>query len=710
VTATKPFVSTCVARVPVLAALLLSAAWLTGCTDPTPVDAQPTPAAAPLAESSAEDRPEDSFRYETERFADLRILRYQAPGFDELDVDRKRLLYYLYEAALSGREIIYEQKYRYNLAIKRTLEEIVRHFPGDRDTDEFRALTTYLKRIWFSNGIHHHYAHDKFVPGFDFEALRNFVAETPGDYPLREGQSLEALLEELRPIMFDPGVDAKLVNTRAGVDVLATSAVNFYAPDVGQQEVEAFYAAMQDPDDTTPVSYGLNSRLVKRDGRLVENVWKIGGLYGEALERVVYWLQQAVDAAENTEQRDALEKLIAYYRSGDLEDWDDYNVAWVKDVESAADTINGFIEVYNDPIGLRGSFESVVSFRDPVATRRIDAIAREAQWFEDHSPIMDEHKKESVTGIIGKVITVVVESGDASPATPIGINLPNSDWIRRMHGSKSVSLANIVAAYDAVPGGADREFAWDDAAYERIEELGGLVSTLQVDMHEVIGHASGQLNPGVPPLHETLKNYGSALEEARADLVALYYIVDPKLVELGLLPSAEAGRVAFDQYVTNALLQQLRRIEPGNVIEEAHMRNRQMVAAWAYEQGRDDGVIERRERDGKTYFVVQDYDALRDIFGRLLRELQRIKSEGDFEAARDLVETYGVEVDPDLHVEVRERYAALDIPPYSGFINPRLVPIERDGEIVDVRVEYPDDFAAQMLDYADKYSFLPTWN
>ncbi|MBN1240158.1 MAG: dihydrofolate reductase [Gammaproteobacteria bacterium] len=701
------------------AALLIAlGAVLGGCGEADPAGAQPPPAAAATVagadavEASAGDAQTggDEFRYEAERFADLRILRYRVPGFDELDLEQKRLLYYLYQAGLSGREIIYDQKYRYNLAIRRTLEEIVRGYPGDRNAADFRALTTYLKRIWFSNGIHHHYAHDKFDPGFGFESLQRFVEATPGNYPVREGQSVDELLQELRPIIFDPDVDAKLVNTRAGVDLVAASAVNFYAPGIEQQEVEAFYEARKEPDDPTPVSYGLNSRLEKRDGRLVEDVWKVGGLYTEAIERIVYWLGEAVKVAENEIQREALEKLIAYYESGSLEDWDEYNVAWVEDTESVVDTINGFIEVYNDPIGLRGSYEAVVSFRDPVATRRIDAIAREAQWFEDQSPIMDEHKKENVTGIVGKVITVVGEAGDASPATPIGINLPNSDWIRRTHGSKSVSLGNIVAAGNAVPSESEREFAWDETLYRRIEEYGDLVSTLQVDMHEVIGHASGRLNPGVAPLHETLKNYGSTIEEARADLVALYYIVDPKLVELGLLPSVEAGRVAYDQYVTNGLLQQLRRIEPGNVIEEAHMRNRQMIAAWAYEQGREQGVIERRERDGKTFFVVRDHDALREIFGRLLRELQRIKSEGDFEAARELVEGYGVEVDPELHAEVRERYAALDVPPYSGFINPRLVAVEQGGEIVDVRVEYPEDFSEQMLEYADRYSFLPTWN
>lgn len=651
----------------------------------------------------------ENFQVETERFADLRILRYQVPGFDELDLRTKRLLYYLYEASLSGREIIFDQKYRYNLVIKRTLEEIVRGYSGDRDTAEFEALLVYLKRVWFSNGIHHHYSNSKMVPEFSFDAFEDYVKQTTGDFPLRDGQSIDEFLAELRPILFDPSVDAKLVNKSPGTDLVATSAVNFYA-DLTQEAVEEFYGAMQQPDDPRPISYGLNSRLVRSGDALEEQVWNVGGLYTEAIEQVVYWLERAVDVAENDAQRDAFEKLIRYYRSGDLADWDEYNIAWVNDADSLVDVINGFIEVYNDPMGLRGSYESVVSIRDPVATRRIDALAQEAQWFEDNSPIMDEHKKANVTGITGKVINVVIEAGDASPATPIGINLPNADWIRREHGSKSVNLANIVSAYDLVAGGVASEFAWDEAEKRRSEDFGAHVSTLTTDMHEVIGHASGQLNPGVGTLHETLKNYGSTLEEARADLVGLYYIIDPKLVELGVLPNVEAGYTGYDRYIRNGLMQQLNRIELGDQIEEDHMRNRQLVASWAYEMGAADNVIERRRRDGKTYFVIQDYAALRELFGTLLCELQRIKSEGDFEAAQNLVETYGVQVDAELHAEVLERYELLDIPAYSGFINPRLVAVEEAGEIVDVRIEFPSDFTEQMLEYAENYAYLPAWN
>lgn len=651
----------------------------------------------------------DAFEVEAERFADLRVLRYRVSGFNELGLRTKKLLYYLCQAALSGRDIIYDQKYRYNLAIRRTLEQVVRAYPGDRGTDDFKALQLYLKRIWFSNGIHHHYANDKFDPGFGYDAFVRIVKSTPGPFPVRDGQTVDALLEELRAPMFDPEVDAKLVDKRGGIDVVERSAVNFYRG-VTQQQVEDFYAAKKQPESTMPLSLGLNSQLVERNGELTERVWKVGGMYTQVLEHVVAWLEKAAGVAENDTQRRALQELIRYYRTGDLKVWDDYNVAWVEDSDSLVDAINGFIEVYNDPMGLRGSFESVVSFRDPVATRRIEMIADNAQWFEDHSPIMDAHKKAHVQGITGKVVNVVVESGDSSPATPIGINLPNADWIRRQHGSKSVSLQNIVTAYNVVSGEAEKEFAWDADEAERADRYGDTVSNLMTEMHEVIGHASGRLEAGVAPLHETLKNYGSTLEEARADLVALYYIIDPKLVELGLLPSVEAGHIAYDRYIRNGLMQQLNRIVPGNDLEEDHMRNRQLVAGWAYDNGRAEGVIERQERDSKTYFVVTDYQGLRELFGRLLRELQRIKSQGDFAAIRDLVERYGVKVDRQLNEEVRRRYARLDIPPYSGFINPRLAAVEQGGQIVDVNVEYPDDFTRQMLDYSDRYSFLPTWN
>jgi dipeptidyl-peptidase-3 len=656
------------------------------------------------------DSGEPAFRVEAERFADARVLRYRVPEFEALDRGTKQLLYYLYEAALSGREIIYDQKYRYNLAIKRTLEQVLRHYPGDRTVPEFRALAVYLKRIWFSNGIHHHYSNDKFAPGFGFDYFARIVKSTPGPFPVRAGQTLDELLAELKPAMFDAAYDAKLITKSGADDLVASSAVNYYGGGVTQSDVAGFYAGRLKPDDPAPVSLGLNSTLVKDGGVPVEQVWKVGGRYGAALERVVGWLEKAVAVAENAAQRTALEKLVRFYRTGDLADWDDYNVAWVADDQSRVDVINGFIEVYQDPLGMRGSFESVVSFRDPVATRRIEAIAANAQWFENHMPILARHKKANVKGITGKVITVVIESGDCAPTTPIGINLPNADWIRQQHGSKSVSLGNIVAAHDAVRGGADKEFAWDAAEIERLDRHGLLAAELHTELHEVIGHASGQLDPGVGPLHETLKNYGSTLEEARADLVALYFAVDPKLVELGLMPSVDVGRAEYDRYIRNGLQQQLYRVPPGGDVEEDHMRNRQLVAAWAYEQGRPENVIERRERDGKSYFVIRDYDRLRELFGDLLRELQRIKSEGDYDAIRELVERYAVKVDAAMHAQVLARYAKLDIPPFTGFIGPRLVPVKKGDDIVDVLVEYPDDFAAQMLEYADRYAFLPAWN
>jgi dipeptidyl-peptidase-3 len=661
------------------------------------------------ARGRADAPPEQALTVEAERFADARVLRYRVPGFESLPARSKELLYYLYEAALCGREIIYDQKFAHNLAVKRTLEQIVRHYPGQRDTADFRALEVYLKRVWFANGIHHHYSHDKFEPAFPASAFADFVRATPAEFPLRSGQTLEELIAELTRVIFDPAVAPKLVSKAADRDALASSAVNFYSG-LTAPEVEAFYKGALAPGDPRPRSLGLNSRLVKQNGTVVEQVQKIGGRYTEAIEPMVRWLEKAAAVAENGVQRDVLRKLIRFYETGSLEAWDEYNVAWVRDTESDVDLIHGFIEVYHDPLGMRGTFESVVSFRDPEATRRIATIANAAQWFEDHMPFFERHKKRDVTGITGKVISVVVESGDAAPTTPIGINLPNADWIRKEHGSKSVSLANIVAAYNAVRGGADREFAHSAAEIERGERWGELAMTLHIDLHEVIGHGSGQLEPGVAPLHETLKTYGSTLEEARADLVALYFAVDPKLVELGVMPTMEVGHAGYDHFIRNGLMQQLNRVELGKDIEEDHMRNRQLIAAWAYEHGRRDNVIEKRVRDGKTYFVINDYRKLRGLFGDLLRELQRIKSTGDHAAIRELVERYAVKVDRDLHAEVLARYAALDIPPYAGFISPRLVPVRKGGEIVDVRIENPKDFATQMLEYADRYAFLPAWN
>jgi dipeptidyl-peptidase III len=676
-------------------------------TTPAAIPAELAPA-APVAAN-------DTFNYEADRFADIRVMRYQIPGFAELSLQQKKLLYFLSQAGMSGRDIFYDQNYRHNLRVRRTIEQIVRHYSGDRSTAQFKAFMTYAKQQWFANGIHHHYSNDKFTPEFSLDYFRHLVRASDGvaTWPLTEGQTLDGLLAVLEPVIFDPTVAAKKVNQSADVDNVASSAVNLYR-DLTEAEVTAFYANKADPNNSHPVMAGLNSRLVKENGQIVEQVWKVGGLYSAALERVVYWLEQAITVAENDAQRKALELLVKYYRSGDLADFDAYNIAWVADTESTIDVINGFIEVYEDPLGMRGAFESVVSVRDEVATQRITAIAAQAQWFEDNSPIANEHKKANVTGITGKAIMVVSETGDASPATPIGINLPNSDWIRAEHGSKSVSLANITAADNAAPGSSLEEFAASAEEIARAKQWGELSGHLHTDMHEVIGHASGKLNAGIGDPSETLKQYASAMEEGRADLVALYYMMDPKLMELGVMPSLDVGKAEYDNYIRNGLMTQLYRIKPGDNIEEAHMRNRQEIAAWAFEKGQPDNVIEKINRDGKTQFVIHDYDKLRSLFGQLLREHQRIKSEGDFAAAQALIENYGTKVDAALHAEVLARFAKLNLAPYRGFINPKLVPVYNTigagAEIIDVTVEYPTDFVEQMLNYAEEYALLPVEN
>ncbi|MDX1909583.1 MAG: dihydrofolate reductase [Bacteroidia bacterium] len=655
---------------------------------------------------------EADFQYMTEQFADLKILRYQVPGFEELSLQQKKLLYYLHEAALSGRDIMWDQNFKHNLTIRRTLEAIVQHVPDD-GSESYKQLVVYTKRVWFSNGIHHHYGNEKIMPEFPADYFARVVAMVPpAQLPLGPGEDPAALAARLTPIMFDPAIAAKKVNKAAGVDIVSTSAINFYEG-VTDAEVDAFYNGMIDKNDPSPISYGLNSKVVKENGQLVEKVWKVGGMYSPAIEKIVYWLQKAVTVAENDAQRKALELLVQYYQTGDLAVFDAYSIAWVADTASVVDVVNGFIEVYHDPKGYKGSFESMVSIRDPEATKRIAAISKEAQWFEDHSPILDEHKKDTVTGISAKVINVVVESGDASPATPIGVNLPNANWIRADYGSKSVNLANIVAAYNESAkgsGGMMDEFAFSKEEIERAKAYGELADNLHTDMHEVIGHASGKIEPGVGTPKQTLRNYGSTIEEGRADLVALYYLMDPKLVEMKLMPSLETGKAAYDYYIRNGMLTQLRRIKLGDDIEEDHMRNRAMVAWWAYEKGKADNVIEMVKRDGKTYVKINDYDKLRVLFGELLREVQRITSEGDFAGAQNLVETYGVKIDQALHQEVLDRYAKLGIAPYSGFINPRLVPVMNGDEITDVKIEYPKDFREQMLFYAKNYSFLPHTN
>lgn len=652
------------------------------------------------------------FEVAADRFADLQVLRYEVPGFEELSTRQKELLYYLYEAALSGRDIIYDQKYKHNLRIRKVIEAVYGTYTGDKTNPEYKKFETWAKRVWFSNGIHHHYSNMKMVPDFSYEYFSALVkASDPTRLPLDVGQTTEQLLMMLKPVIFDPTVDAKIVNLDPGVDNVTASANNFYEG-VTQAEVEAFYAKMIDKKDKTPISYGLNSKLVKENGKIVEKTWKLGGMYGPAIEKIIYWLDKAEDVAENDEQKKALQELIEYYRSGNLKDFDEYNIAWVKDVNSRIDVVNGFIEVYQDAIGKRGSYESVVSIKDMEATRRIEAIAKEAQWFEDNSPIMPQHKKQNVKGITAKVITVVVEAGDAAPATPIGINLPNSNWIREEHGSKSVSLGNIVKSYNIISAKspATKEFAYDDAVIDRAKKYGALAGDLHTDMHEVIGHASGKINPGIGTPDQTLKTYASTLEEARADLVALYFILDQKLVDIGVMPSIDVGKAEYDNYMMNGLMLQLYRLKPGEHLEESHMRNRQLNAAWVFEKGQKDKVVEKVTRNGKTYIRINDYNKLRTLFGELLKEIQRIKSEGDYAAGKALVETYGVKVDQKLHGEVLARYAKLDIAPYKGFIQPRLVPVKEEGKIVDIRIEYPNDFAGQMMEYGKMYSCLPFKN
>lgn len=645
------------------------------------------------SESPADD--DQGFAYLTETFADKKIIRYRMPSFDQLSLDQKKLVYYLVEAGLSGRDIMYDQNYRHNLPIRRAIDRIVRDYEGERESEDWQQFLVYAKNVWFSNGIHHHYSNDKFTPGFSqayFESLLQGVGAV--------------LPNEALSAIFDPNFDARKIDQGAA-DLIAASAVNFYAPGITQAEAEAFYAKKKASLKNERVSMGLNSTLVRNEaGELEEAVWHVDGLYGEAIAQIITWLEKAVGVAENEAQANALKLLIEYYKTGDLETWDRYNIAWVEATEGDIDYINSFIEVYNDPLGYKGSYENIVQIKDFDASARMSAVAEQAAYFEENSPILDEHKKEEVVGISYRVVTVAGESGDASPATPIGVNLPNANWIRAKHGSKSVSLGNIIDAYDKADGpGLLQAFAHDEEEIARAKEHGQLAAKMHTALHEVIGHASGQMEPGIAS--EALKNYASPLEEARADLVALYYILDPKLEALGLVPSREVGMAEYDSYLRNGYMLQLRRIEPGKSIEQAHMRNRQTVARWVMERGTANGAVELAKRDGNTYIDIKDYDALQQLFGELLREVQRIKSQGDYEAGKQLIDNYGVQVDPELHAEVLRRAEKLNIPPYGGFINPRLVPVmDESGEITDIKVEYPDDFTAQMLEYGEKYGFL----
>ena len=654
--------------------------------------------------------PDTSFSVEAESFADLQILRYRVPGFDELSLQQKQLSYYLYEAAMCGRDIIYDQKSKYGIMLRKTLEAAYGTYKGDKNSSDWKAFETYCGRFWFSNGNHHHYGNEKFIPECSFEYFASVVKNSDtAMLPKEPAESVDAFLTRIKPLLYDMSVEPKLVDLRAGIDNVAASSVNFYEG-VTQKEVEAFYAKFA-ATGNEPM-WGLNSKTLKENGQVVEKVWKVGGMYSPAIEKIVGWLDKAIAVAENAEQKNALSQLAQYYRTGDLKTFDAYSIAWVKDVNSRIDVVNGFIEVYMDPIGKKGSYESVVSMKDMEATKRIEAIANQAQWFEDNSPLMPEHKKKNVTGITAKAITVISESGDAAPNTPIGINLPNSEWIRKEHGSKSVSLSNIIEAYNiaGAKGGVLDEFGVNDTVINRIKKWGTLASDLHTDMHECIGHASGQINSGISTPDKTLKTYASTLEEARADLVGLYYALDEKLVQLGVAPSTEVGKAEYDNYMMNGLMTQLTRLKQGDDIEEAHMRNRQLNARWAYEKGKKDNVVEFIKRDNKTYVRINDYQKLRTLFGELLREIQRIKSEGDFNAGKNLVETYGVKVDQALHAEVLQRYAKLNVKPYRGFIQPRLVPVMNGDQISDVKVEYPSSFFEQMMEFGKKYAYLPIKN
>ncbi|MCM1163795.1 MAG: dipeptidyl peptidase 3 [Muribaculaceae bacterium] len=643
---------------------------------------------------------DNNFDYTVDRFADIEVLRYKVPGFEELTPRQRILIYYLTEAAIAGRDILWDQNGRYNLAIRDLIENVYSNYQGDRNSADFKGLELYLKQIEFANGIHHHYSMDKFQPTFS----RDFLVEQAAALP----DSLKvADLDALLPVIFDPTVMPKRVNQAAGQDLIATSANNLYTPGITQKEVEDYYASLKDTTDLTPVSWGLNTRIAKENGKIVEQTYKVDGYYSPAITRIVDSLNKAAEYAENDRQRDIINKLISYYTTGSLKEFDDYSIAWVEDTDSRVDFINGFIESYGDPLGMTGSWESIVNFKNNEASHRTEVIAGNAKWFEEHSPVDARFRKDNVKGVSAKVITAAILAGDSYPSTPIGINLPNANWIRAAHGSKSVTLENITEAYDqaAHGNGFNEEFVIDKATSDLMDQYLFITDNLHTDLHECLGHASGRLLPGVDP--DALRAHGSTLEETRADLFALYYLADPKLLELGLLDDPDAYKAEYYKYILNGLMTQLMRVEPGKDIEEAHMRNRQLIARWVYEKGKPDNVIELVKRDGKTFVQINDYQRLRDLFGQLLGEIQRIKSEGDYAAGEALVETYAVKVDPELHKEVLERYAKLNIAPYKGFVNPVYTPVlDADGNITDVTITYDEDYLPQVLRYSRQYRTL----
>ena len=652
-----------------------------------------------------------SFDYTVEQFADLQLLRYKVPGFDELSLQQKKLVYYLSEAALHGRDILFDQNGKYNLTIRKMLETVYTDYSGNRSDADFVNLEIYLKRVWFSNGIHHHYAADKFVPGFSSEFFRKALQSFDvNKLPLSEGQTLDELCDEVFPIIFNPEVMSKRVNQSDGEDLVLTSASNYYRG-VTQAEAEEFYNKMKNPNDSMPVMFGMNSRLVKENGVVQEKVWKSGGLYGQAIDKIVYWLEKAEEVAENASQKSVIQKMIQFYRDGDLKTFDEYAILWVKDLDARVDFVNGFTESYGDPLGMKASWESIVNFKDLETTKRTEIIIANAQWFEDHSPVDKRFKKEEVKGVSAKVITAAIIAGDLYPATAIGINLPNSNWIRSVHGSKSVTIGNFTDAYNkaARGNGFTDEFVYSEQEKNYLDKYGDLTGDLHTDLHECLGHGSGQLLPGVDP--DALKAYGSTIEEARADLFGLYYLPDAKMQELGLTPDSDAYKAEYYSFMMNGLMTLLVRIELGQNVEEAHMRNRQLIAKWAFEKGAPEKVTELVKKDGKTYVKINDYEKLRQLFGQLLNEIQRIKSEGDFEAARQLVETYAVKIDPALHTEVLARYKKLNLAPYKGFVNPVYTPVkDAKGKISDVKVSYEEGYAEQMLRYSKDYANLPYIN
>ena len=662
--------------------------------------------------SGCADKPvqnEEEFQYQIDRFADIRILRYQIPDFESLDLRQKKLLYYLSQAALCGRDITFDQNFKHNLFIRKTLDAIVSTYTGDRETEDFEKFMTYTKKIWFANGIHHHYSTDKFMPDFSAEYFKSLVENSDkSKFPLQEDQAIEDLIAKATPIIFDPNLSAKKVVSKKGEDIVSKSASNFYEG-VTLDEVNKYYNNQIKKDDPTPISYGLNTKVVKENGEVEEIVWTVDGMYGKAISKIIFWLEKAKTVAENEKQAKEFELLIQYYKTGNLEVWDEYNVLWASNTDVKIDYVNGFIEVYDDPLAMKAAWESIVNVKNEKATKKTELIGQQAQWFEDNSPVDPIFKKETVTGVTAKVIDIVQLGGACYPNSPLGINLPNADWIRKNHGSKSVTLKNIGFAYDqGGKSGYLDEFIESEEVKARIRKYGDLAGMLHTDLHEVVGHGSGQLLPGTES--GALKGYQTPLEEARADLFGLYYLPDAKLIDLDLLPDAEAYKAQYDSYILNGLMTQLARIKLGKNVEQAHMRARQTITKWAYENGTADNVIEFYQKEGETFIRINDYDKLRVLFGELLAEIQRIKSEGDYEAGEAMVETYGVKVDQELHKELLERYAKLNRAVYGGFVNPNLIPVIENDEIIDVKVEYPDDYTKQMIRYGEEYAYLPTYN